>query len=63
MAVSKEDVKEQAIIEEDFRKAEVIFKRIMEEKGRPGLDARPLLFALCLIYVSNMRIQKEIEAK
>jgi len=55
MAVSEEDVKEQEIIEEDFLKAEAIFHRIVKEKGRPGLDARPLLFTLCLIYVKMKR--------
>lgn len=54
MAVSEEDVKEEQIIGNDFKKAEAIFSRIVKEKGRPGLDARPLLFALCLIYVKMM---------
>jgi hypothetical protein len=46
---------EEPIISEDFLKAEAIFHRIVKEKGRPGLDVRPLLFTLCLIYVKMKR--------
>ena len=50
MAISEDDVKEREIIQGDFKKAEEIFNRIIEKKGRPSLDSRPLLFILCLIY-------------
>ena len=52
-------VLEEQIIQEDFKKAEAVFNRIIKEKGRPGLDSRPLLFALCLIYVYNIRKKHE----
>jgi len=61
MAVSEEDVEEEEVIHEDFQRAEAIFSRIIKEKGRPGLDFRPLLFALCLVYVSNLRKRKKEE--
>jgi hypothetical protein len=54
MAFLKNMLEEQ-IISEDFKKAEAIFQRIVKEKGLPGLDARPLLFTLCLIYVKMKR--------
>ena len=54
MAVSEDDVKEQEIVEDDFKKAEEIFNRIITRIGKPGYDFRPLLFALCLIYVHKL---------
>ena len=65
MAVSEEDIEEQETVNQDFRNAEVIFQRIIEEKGRPGLDSRPLLFALCIIYSRQLSHHKyeETEAK
>jgi len=61
MAVSEEDVEEEEVIHEDFQRAEAIFSRIIKEKGRPGLDFRPLLFALCLIYCRQLRHRKHEE--
>ena len=48
MAVSEEDVKEQEIIEEDFKKAKIIYDRI---KDKYKFDHTPeILFILCLVY-------------
>ena len=57
MAVSEEDVKEQEMIEDDFRKAKEIMNRIKKDeeifKGMmPDLD--PVLFVLCLIYCRQL---------
>ena len=56
MAVSQEDVKEQEIIEDDFRRAAEIFKRITKHYALIHAD---ILYALCLIYVSNIRRRSE----
>jgi len=56
MAVSEEDVKEQEIIEEDFKKAKQIYDRI---KKKYEFDHMPeILFALCLIYSRQLNHHK-----
>lgn len=54
MAVSEEDVKEQEIINEDFRKAQEIMDRIVKEFVTREFD-KPILFTLCLIYCMKSR--------
>jgi len=65
MAVSEDDVKEQEIIQDDFRKAEEIFNGIVKKMGTPSLDSRAILFTLCLIYVRQLKHHKyeEIEER
>jgi hypothetical protein len=48
MAVSEDDLKEEGIIQEDFRKAEEIMERIRKkfDKGMM-VDLEPILFTLC----------------
>ena len=56
MAVSQEDVKEQEIMEEDFKKAKIIYDRI---KTKYKFDHMPeILFALCLIYSRLLNYHK-----
>jgi hypothetical protein len=56
MAVSEEVVKEQEIIEEDFKKAKQICDRI---KKKYEFNHMPeILFALCLIYSRQLNHHK-----
>jgi hypothetical protein len=60
MAVGEEDVKREEHIQEDFRDAKEIMKRIEAElvKEHPDLVriANPhMVFALCLIYVRQLK--------
>jgi hypothetical protein len=58
MAVSEEDVKEEETITEDFRKAKQIMERIKKDPEIfTGMmpDMQPILFALCLIYMRQLK--------
>jgi hypothetical protein len=63
LAVSEEDVKEDEIIQDDFKKAKEIMKRI-EKVTHPKVhsDTDILLFALCLIYARQLEHHKKEEA-
>lgn len=56
MAVSEEDVQEEEKIQEDFKKAREIFNRIKKEFPETSVVWAPhILFALCLIYVRQLK--------
>ena len=56
MAVSEDDLKEEGIIQEDFKRAEEIMGRIRKkfDKGMM-VDLEPILFTLCLVYVRQLK--------
>ena len=58
MAVSEEDVREEETIEDDFRRTTEIFKRITKHYALMYAD---ILFALCLIYVRQLKHHKHEE--
>ena len=43
------------VIEDDFKRAEEIYSKIVEKIGKPGHDLRPILFCLVLIYVRQLK--------
>jgi hypothetical protein len=54
MGVSEEDIKQEEIIQEDFKRAKELMDRIKkDEEIFKGMmpDLNPMLFVLCLIYV------------
>ena len=61
MAVSEEDVKEEELIQQDFKKASEIMDRIIEKfKARTFVPGNiPILFALCLIYARQLKYHKK----
>jgi len=50
MAVTEEEIKEEENLQEDFRKAEEIYKRIRKKFDKSMVADQNILFALCLIY-------------
>ena len=57
MAVSEDDIREEDIIQEDFKKAKEIMERI-EKRYPVGVSEnvyKRSFFVLCLIYVSDIR--------
>jgi len=65
MAVSEENVKEQEIIQDDFKKAKEIMDRIKRQKIFKGMmpDLNPILFVLCLIYCRQLSHHKHEEQR
>ena len=61
MSVSEDDVKEQEIMEDDFKKAKEIMDRVRKEIGIARLNEE-VIFALCLIY-SRQLSHHEAEEK
>jgi len=62
MAVSKDDVREEEQIQDDFKKAKEIYDRILKELGDvhiTGASTGVILFALCLIYSRQLRHHQE----
>jgi len=57
MAVSENDVKEQEIIEDDFKRAEEVMNRIRKELGIAKVNEE-VVFTLCLIYVRQLKHHK-----
>jgi len=58
MAVSEEDIKEDEMIQQDFKKAKEIMDRIKKDKRIfKGMipDLNPILFVLCLVYVRQLK--------
>ena len=65
MAVSEEMVKEDQIIQEDFKKAKEIMSIIKKDHDiYEGMmpDLKPILFALCLIYARQLKHHKHEES-
>jgi len=61
MAVFEEDVREEEIIQNDFKKAQEIYDRIMlhiTKKTRKVVNVPSILFALCLIYARQLNHHK-----
>ena len=54
MAVTEDDVKEQEIMEDDFKKAKEIMDRVRKEIGIARLNEE-VIFALCLIYSRQLK--------
>ena len=65
MAVSEEDIKEDEIIQQDFEKAREIMERVKKDKRIfKGMipDLNPILFALCLLYIKQLKHHKHEES-
>lgn len=58
MAVSEEDLNEDDIIREDFKKAREIYERITKELNITITSDHEILFTLCLIYVRQLKHHK-----
>jgi len=54
MAVSEEDVKEEEIIQSDFRRAREFVKKVRKEFGYTALDEN-IAFLLTLIYCRQLK--------
>jgi len=58
MAVSEEDIREEEIVQEDFKKAKEIYDRILKETDMLSTPLPEILFTLCLIYVRQLKHHK-----
>jgi len=61
MAVSEDDVKQEEIIQDDFRIAKDIMGRIRKEFG-VGKFNEAIIFTLCLIYARQLKHHKHEES-
>ena len=61
MAVSEDDIKQEEIIQDDFRTAKQIMEKIRKEFG-VGKFNEAIIFTLCLIYARQLKHHKHEES-